>query len=99
MIIIAGYLDVVPERRDEAIQAARTMEDATRQEAGCISYTFSSTLEDPNRFTVFEEWEDEASLLAHFKAPHMATFRRSLRGIAKGKTTVTRYEVSASTPL
>jgi quinol monooxygenase YgiN len=38
-------------------------------ESGCISYTFSADLVEPGLIHVFEEWQSQDALDAHFKAP------------------------------
>ncbi|PCH45767.1 MAG: antibiotic biosynthesis monooxygenase [Hyphomicrobiales bacterium] len=49
--------------------------DATRQEAGCISYDLSQSVEDENVFTFVERWENRTALDAHFTMPHFAKWR------------------------
>ncbi|MEO8605951.1 MAG: putative quinol monooxygenase, partial [bacterium] len=74
MLIVAGHIQIRPERRDEAVAVAVKMMRATAQESGCRTYRFTGDLENPNLFHLFEEWEDAAALAAHFKAPHMTEF-------------------------
>jgi len=99
MIVIAGRVAVKPERREEALRAARAMAEATRRESGCRAYGFHSDLEDPNVFFVFEEWEDEEALTRHFQTEHMAAFRRQLPGLLAGPPVLTRYTVAAAKPM
>ena len=96
MIVIAGSVAVRPERRDEAARVARTMAEATRKEAGCLTYRFSADLDDPNVMLIFEEWESEEALARHFQSPHMATFREALPGLLAGMPALKRYAVSAA---
>jgi len=95
MLIVAGRVPVKPERRAQALAAAVKMARATQAEAGCRSYAFSSDLEDPNLFLVFEEWESEAALAAHFQTPHMAEFNAVIPQLVAGPPSINRYEVAA----
>lgn len=99
MIVIAGHVRLDPAHREPAIAAAREMMEATRQEKGCISYTFSADLEEPGCFRIFEEWEDDAALAAHFGAPHMAAFQKKVGGFGVKEMAVQRYEVAKVGPL
>jgi quinol monooxygenase YgiN len=99
MLVIAGSISIDPEKRDGAIEAATHMMQETRKEPGCISYTFSADLADPGRFLVFEEWESQDALDAHFKAPHMAAFQGKMGGFGVREMKVQRYEVSSVGPL
>ena len=69
MIIIAGTIDLAdPSKIDEAIEKARPLQQATRDdEPGCHAYVFSPDPCVAGRIAVYELWEDEASLAAHFQ--------------------------------
>jgi quinol monooxygenase YgiN len=99
MLVIAGTVSLDPAHRDAAIEAAREMMAATHEEPGCISYVFSAALDDPGEFRIFEEWQDQAALDAHFQMPHMAAFQAKLGGFGVRGMNVQRYEVSSVGPL
>lgn len=95
MIIIAGTIPIRAEAREEAIAAAATMAAATQQEAGCITYDFYSNISNPNTILVYEVWESEEALAAHFQAPHMAEFRKVMPNIVTGQGELKKYTVSS----
>jgi quinol monooxygenase YgiN len=99
MIVIAGHVTIDPQKREPAEAAAREMMQETRREAGCISYTFSADLERAGRFLIFEEWEGDEALRAHFAAPHMARFQKAMGGLGVREMKVQRYEVSKVGPV
>ena len=71
---------------------------ATR-EKGCLNYVISADVGDEGLFHLFEEWESQEALDAHFKSPHMATFQKSLGSLGVKELKVLRYEVSSVGPL
>jgi quinol monooxygenase YgiN len=99
MIVIAGHVVLDPAKREQAETAAREMMSETRKEQGCISYTFSADLEQAGRFRVFEEWESDEALRAHFASPHMARFQQAVGGLGVREMKVQRYEVSKVGPI
>ena len=99
MIVIAGHVVLDPKQREKAEAAAREMMSETRKEQGCISYTFSADLEEPGRFQIFEEWEGDEALRAHFASPHMARFQQAVGGLGVREMKVQRYEVSKVGPV
>lgn len=99
MIVIAGRVSLDPAQREAATAAAREMMAETRKEAGCISYTFSADLEEPGRFYIFEEWESEDALRAHFASPHMVRFQQAVGGLGVRESKVQRYAVSTVGPV
>ena len=99
MIVIAGKIQVKPERRDEARKAALDMVEATRREAGCVSYAFYADLVEPATFFLFEEWESDAALAAHFQTPHMARFQEQVPALLAAPPTIRRYVVESAAAL
>lgn len=78
MLIVTGTVEVGENGLDVLKAAAAKMAVASRAESGCQSYAFYQSIDTPTVFRVYEEWDDEAALAAHFAEPHMAEFRASL---------------------
>ncbi len=91
-IIITGVIDLDPARRDAAIDATRSVMEATRTEEGCEHYSFSADLTDPGRFYVAEQWASAADLEAHLATPHLAAFLGSMGDFGITAINLTRWE-------
>ena len=81
MIIIAGTFSIDPTKREKALEIAQGLCTASEAEPGCISYSIYADPHDPAQFFIFEEWQDEAALEAHFQTPHMADFQPQFSSI------------------
>lgn len=99
MLVVGGRIRIDAGGRDKAVAAAAEMMRESNREEGCISYVLSGDLEDPGLFRIFEEWEDEAALKAHFKTPHMAAFNKVIGSLKVLEVDVKRYDVSGTTQL
>jgi quinol monooxygenase YgiN len=99
MLVIAGRIQIDAANREVAIAAAVEVMDATRREKGCISYTFSADLSDDGVFHLFEEWDSQDALDAHFKTPHMATFQGKLGSLGVKDMKIRRYEIASVGPI
>jgi quinol monooxygenase YgiN len=99
MLVVAGEIEIDPAKREAAVAAARAVMDATRREAGCISYVFSADLAEPGRFRIFEEWQSQGALDAHFATPHMAAFQSALAGLGVRSMRIQKYEIASVGPL
>jgi len=99
LLIIAGKLSVDPAQRDAAVAAAREMMAETHKEKGCVAYTFSADLADPACFHLFERWESQAALEAHFTAPHMARFQAAIGKLGVRGMEVHKYTISGVGPV
>jgi quinol monooxygenase YgiN len=99
MILVAGSVKIRSESREQAIQLAIWMQQATQVETGCISYRFSSDLEQPDTIHIFERWTDAAALKAHFATLHMAQSNAQLGAFLLEKPQITQYEIQQHQPL
>ncbi|MEM7100708.1 MAG: putative quinol monooxygenase [Pseudomonadota bacterium] len=95
MIIVHGTSPIRSDCRDQALQLARRMADATRTEVGCISYDFYVGLSDPNTLMLFQEWENMEALMGHFQTDHMEEFLQALPEVVSGEITTKRYAVQS----
>ena len=94
LLVVAGDVEIDPAHRDRAIEAARAVMAATRQEPGCLEYTIAADVDDPARFVIVEKWASAEALEAHFETPHMAEFQAAMAGLGVRRLDVKRYEVA-----
>ena len=99
MLLIAGTIRIQAEDRDAAIPLMEWMMAETAKEEGCVSYVFSADLSDSTLFHLFEEWETEAHLHAHFDAPHMAEFQQKMAALGDRDMDIYRYDEPTKGPL
>ena len=99
MILIAGTVDVDPEQRDAALEAARPHMEATRAQKGCIDYVWSADLLVPGRIYVYERWEGESALDAHFKGPHYLNMRNTIAAYGLRGADVLKHRPAVSEPV
>ena len=92
--VIAGWIDVDPDRRAELLQAAVIMSEATLEEPGNQEYSFAADPGRPERIRVFERWRSEADLRGHFDAPHMVVFQEALAKAGVRDRDLARFHVS-----
>ena len=80
MIIIAGTIDLAdPSKLDACMERAVPLQMATRQqEPGCLAYCFAPDPVVEGRIQVYELWEDQASLAAHFTHPNYLNMRTTI---------------------
>ncbi len=69
-----------PECKDAVLRALCEVTDATRTEAGNISYTLHADVSNPLKFTILEVWQSQAAIDLHNEAPHFQAFKEALDG-------------------
>jgi quinol monooxygenase YgiN len=99
MLVVAGFVRIAPGYRQAAVSAAKAAMEGARQEPGCISYTFSSDLEDKSLFYVFEEWKNQDALNEHSQQPHRVDFQKTLATLGVIDMQIRRYTIAQVGPL
>jgi quinol monooxygenase YgiN len=101
MIIIAGTIDLAdPSKRDEALRIAGPLQQKTRsEEPGCHAYVFAADPCVAGRIGVYELWQDEASLAAHFQHPNYLNMRTALGQIGLKGADNKKYRIDLSEPV
>ena len=94
MIIVMGIIRADAADLDSLQDAMTAQMAATQAEDGCELYVFSRDVTDPNVLMISERWRDGDALAAHGRAPHMATFNRTIGGIKIHQISVKAYDVS-----
>jgi quinol monooxygenase YgiN len=99
VILITGTLPLQPSQLPAALDAVRTIQQATRSEPGCHAYRFSLDIDDGNLLRIHEEWEDDAALEAHLATPYFADFIERIGDKLAGPPDVLRWDGATSRPL
>lgn len=99
MIIVLAEANARPEHRDELADALAKASVVSRDDHGCLAYSFQSNVEDSNSFTSIERWESRADLDAHLASAHVADLVATLTGKLTAAPVITVYEVSSSSTI
>lgn len=98
MIVVNGIVRTTEEDINALQRAIGIMEKASREEAGCLDYTFSVELSDTTVVRITEKWETLEALQAHFQMPHMADFQAAMGEHPPLSMEVAFYEVNEIQP-
>ena len=74
MIVLVVNLRMKPGTEELTKQYMRKMQEHTRKEPGCRMYVGHQSLEDPQLFCFYEQYDDQAALDAHRAAAYFAEF-------------------------
>ncbi|MBG1232843.1 putative quinol monooxygenase [Aestuariivirga litoralis] len=83
MIYVVATITTLPGQSPALISGARVCIDATRSEAGCISYDYVRDTENPDIVLVVERWSTREALAAHMQTPHLADWRKARQPLVK----------------
>jgi quinol monooxygenase YgiN len=98
-VLIAAQLYLEPAGRDRALKSAQPWIDGALAQPGCVHYDWSADLGDPERINVFEEWESEEALAAHFAGPQYAGMVAHLGSSGLLRAASKKYRIDAEGPV
>ena len=93
MIHVIVTMQVEAGRMAEFLAVARELAALVRAEAGCLRYEYTVDTPSPlaiqepideHRVTLIEQWESDAALEAHTRAPHMKEYGPMLAALRTG---------------
>ena len=99
MILIIGTVRIAESALEAARPVMARMIEASRAEAGCVSYAYSIDVLDPTVIHVTEAWSDRAALMAHFATPHLAEWRAHWADLGIDTRDLRLYETGDGEPL
>ncbi len=94
MLVVIATLPGKPDKREQIAATLAKAAAASRGDAGCVSYTFTVDVENPDHYVSVELWEDQASLDAHFGTPHLAELMTLAGELLDGEVDIKTYPVA-----
>lgn len=95
MLIITGTFRVPRASMEAARPVMAAMVEGSRAEAGCLHYSYGEDVLDPGLIHVTEQWQDRATLEAHWASPHIQAWRAAWPGLGIGERDLTLFETDA----
>lgn len=92
MIVVVGTVRVPAESIDGLKPAMNQIIAASRNDTGCVSYSFGLDPDDPGLIHISEEWETMEALTAHLEQPHMGPWREALGAVGVLDRKLTVYQ-------
>ncbi len=94
MIVLDVKFILKEECFDEAVAAMKAVAVDTLKENGCAEYRFTLPMNAGDPIVLFEEWESQDALNAHFETSHLAAFRAKMEQVLSVPPIIRRYVVS-----
>lgn len=98
-IIISGTVDLPPENLQAALAAGKPLIEGALTEDGCLDYDWCIEPTHPGRIRVFERWESEEALAAHFQSKWYLEMRDTIGSFGLIAADTAKYRVDLSEPV
>jgi autoinducer 2-degrading protein len=74
MLTVIAFYRCKPGRAEEIAAILADHVAATRSEPGCITFLANRSRDEPDRYVLYEQYEDEAAFEAHRESAHFARY-------------------------
>ena len=78
MIVIAAMLQAAEGKGDDLEKAFSELVPKVLKDPGTIGYAINRGIQDPNKFFIYEKYEDEEALKLHGSSEHFKAFNRAV---------------------
>jgi autoinducer 2-degrading protein len=92
MHVTLVHVHVLPEHVDAFIAASRTNQEASAREPGCLRFDVLRSVDDPDRFIIYEAYRGAESAAAHKETAHYLAWRDAVAGWMAEPRHGDRYE-------
>lgn len=72
--VVMAEFEIKPGRAEDFADYIRWHASESLKESGCQLFKANRDEQDPQRFVMYEIYDDEASIIAHRETPHYAKF-------------------------
>jgi quinol monooxygenase YgiN len=83
MVVLAVIWVANSGKEAEVGDIFRKLEQASRQESGCLMYIVHLHRSDPRRFFIYEQYVDDRALESHRQSPHFLAAIKALHDIGE----------------
>jgi quinol monooxygenase YgiN len=97
--VVVGRVQTDAAKRAELIRIGQAVAEASRAEAGCLSYRLYQDTEAENAFVIVEEWDSDEALQRHFHTSHVAEFMKAIPATIVAPPDVKFHTISSSMDL
>ncbi len=91
MVILTAIFKAAEGKGDEFEQEFKKLAPKVLKDPGAITYVIHRAVDDPNKFLVYEQYENQDALKYHQQTEHFKAYRQATRGMSVGQTEITFY--------
>jgi len=92
MHVTLVHVRVLPEHTDTFLDAMRANHEASIREPGNLRFDVLRSVDEPDRFVIYEWYVDEAAAAAHKETPHYLAWRSTVEPWMAEPRRGVRYE-------
>jgi quinol monooxygenase YgiN len=93
MIVVSAMITIAEGKGDEYVAHFAKLAPMVRKDPGCLTYVLHRMIGSPDKFFVFEQYENEDAIKLHGSTPHFLAYRQATGHLVTGRD-VSRWLVT-----
>ena len=85
MVVVCALITVAKGKGNEYQEKFKGLAAKVRKDPGTITYVLNRSTEDPDKFFVFEQYEDQEALKYHASTEHFQAYRKETADLVKNR--------------
>ena len=85
MVVVCALITVAKGKGNEYQEKFKGLAAKVRKDPGTITYVLNRSMEDPDKFFVFEQYENEEALKYHASTEHFQAYRKETADLVKDR--------------
>ena len=91
MIVLVAHLNAAEGKGNEVVEAFKQVVPKIRKDPGTITYSILQAVDNPDKITVYERYENDEALAYHGQTEHFREFFRSTGSLFAGRPEILRF--------
>ena len=85
MIVVSAMITIAEGKGDEYVAHFEKLAPIVRRDPGCLTYVLHRMVGGPDKFFVFEQYQDEAAITHHGSTPHFLAYRQATAHLVQSR--------------
>ena len=91
MVVLTAVLKAVSGKGDDLEREFKKLTPKVLKDPGAITYIVHRALDDPDKFLVYEQYENQDAFKYHGQTGHFKAYKEATKALVAGKTEVVFY--------
>ncbi|MDD5287736.1 MAG: putative quinol monooxygenase [Dehalococcoidales bacterium] len=91
MVVLTAILKAVEGKGDDIEREFKKLAPIILKDPGALGYAVHRAVDDPNKFLVYEQYENQEALKYHGQTAHFKAFNQATRGMFAARAEITFY--------
>jgi len=91
MVVLTAIMRVAEGKGDDVAREFKKLTPKVLKDPGAITYIVHRAVDDPNKFLIYEQYEDQNAFKYHVQTEHFKAYRQATKDMYIGQNEIVFY--------